>query len=102
VERIFERFSRSPTAPASPRRGSGLGLSIAKAVVEAHGGTIAVRSELGRGSSFRITLPAEPEAGPGDAPLAAADRAAQESDRAPSRSALSAGIAHAEAVSDPT
>ena len=37
--------------------GLGLGLYIAKAMVEAHGGTIAAESELGRGSVFRATLP---------------------------------------------
>jgi signal transduction histidine kinase len=37
--------------------GSGLGLSIVKAFAEAHGGTVGVESELGRGSTFRVTLP---------------------------------------------
>jgi two-component system phosphate regulon sensor histidine kinase PhoR len=38
--------------------GTGLGLSIARHVVERHGGKIEAQSELGRGSSFQVTLPA--------------------------------------------
>jgi signal transduction histidine kinase len=51
---IFERFYRM-TDDGAP--GSGLGLDICRKIVEAHGGTIAVESELGRGSMFTITLP---------------------------------------------
>ncbi len=103
LQRIFERFSRSAPDPSSPRRGSGLGLSIAKAVVEAHGGTIDVRSEPGRGSVFRITLPVDKTALPHDGAARdpAADRATQ-SDRASSRSPLSAGAAFAEPIADPS
>lgn len=50
--RAFERFAKSPAS-----RGSGLGLSIAKDIVEAHGGTIDLRSEPGRGTTVRFTLP---------------------------------------------
>jgi signal transduction histidine kinase len=61
--RIFERFSRSHRAlPEARQGGSGLGLSIAKAVVEAHGGSIAVESEPGRGSTFLVSLPADDRA----------------------------------------
>ena len=50
--RIFERFYRSPDSP-----GSGLGLSIARDLVEAHGGSITATSEQGHGTTVRFTLP---------------------------------------------
>ncbi len=55
LPRLFDRFWRSPTA-AQP--GSGLGLYIAKRVVDHHGGRIWATSRLGRGSTFHIALPA--------------------------------------------
>ena len=62
LSHIFERFWQ---APLSRHLGSGLGLAIAKGIVEAHGGTIWAKSELGKGSSFSFTLPpADLEVGP--------------------------------------
>jgi signal transduction histidine kinase len=55
--RIFERFYRAPVGEATDRKGLGLGLYISKAVVEAHGGRIAVESTPDAGSTFRVTLP---------------------------------------------
>ena len=52
---IFKRFARLPEAADVP--GSGLGLFIAKSLVEAQGGTISVRSQPGEGATFRFTLP---------------------------------------------
>jgi len=54
LEKIFERFFQSDS---KGRRGLGLGLHIAKSVVEAHGGKIWAESKLGRGSTFFFTLP---------------------------------------------
>ena len=54
---IFERFFRADQARSREIRGSGLGLSIARWITEAHHGSIEVTSQLGKGSSFRIRLP---------------------------------------------
>jgi signal transduction histidine kinase len=54
---IFERFYRVDKSRARATGGSGLGLTIARRLVEAHGGTIVVQSKLGEGSSFSFTLP---------------------------------------------
>ena len=80
LDRIFEPFCS--TAPASGRSGAGLGLSIARHILEILAGTIDVTSELGRGSTFAIEIPmtileAEPvavgqgpaEAGSGERPV---------------------------------
>jgi two-component system OmpR family sensor kinase len=55
--RVFERFYRVDTSRARASGGVGLGLSIVDAVVEAHGGTAAVRSTPGGGATFVISLP---------------------------------------------
>jgi signal transduction histidine kinase len=56
-ERLFTRFFRSHQTEVQQRQGSGLGLAIVSAVVAAHGGTVTVESELGRGSTFVVELP---------------------------------------------
>lgn len=54
---IFERFYRVDRSRARATGGSGLGLTIAKRLVEAHGGKIEAQSKLGRGSRFSFTIP---------------------------------------------
>ena len=69
-ERVFEAFFQAPEATLS-RRGTGIGLSITRRFVEAHGGRIWVASEPGRGATFWFTLPAaapSPEPVPGPSP----------------------------------
>jgi PAS domain S-box-containing protein len=53
---VFERFYQG-AAPSTSRHGAGLGLPIARGIVEAHGGTISIESEPGRGTTVRFTLP---------------------------------------------
>ncbi len=59
-EHLFERFFRASTASEHQIPGTGLGLYITRAIVEAHGGSIAVRSGPGEGTSFCVELPARP------------------------------------------
>lgn len=56
IEHIFERFYRGKEANRSGS-GSGLGLAIARAIMEAHGGSISVQSTPGHGTTMRLTLP---------------------------------------------
>ena len=58
LKNIFDRFFRSDTSRSQP--GNGLGLSLAQSIVKAHGGTIAVESKVGSGSSFKVSLPIHP------------------------------------------
>jgi signal transduction histidine kinase len=60
-ERIFDRFHRVERGDARETYGHGLGLYIARQIIEAHGGTLAVRSRQGEGSTFVFSLPAAPE-----------------------------------------
>jgi signal transduction histidine kinase len=62
--RLFEQFYTERTSSPSRSIGAGLGLPIAKGIVEAHGGRIWVESELGKGATFYFSLPkAGPEGG---------------------------------------
>jgi signal transduction histidine kinase len=56
-KQIFERFYRVDTVRTPREGGSGLGLSIAKSLVELHGGKIRLQSEIGVGSSFEVSFP---------------------------------------------
>ncbi len=56
-ERVFDRFYRVDNARSRELGGAGLGLSIARWAVEAHGGRIELESEVGKSCTFRIVLP---------------------------------------------
>jgi signal transduction histidine kinase len=62
---IFEPFYRGSEGSSGRVTGSGLGLSLVRRIVEAHGGSVRVESEPGSGTTFHVTLPAAPEVSPG-------------------------------------
>ena len=57
LKNIFDKFYRVHTTSARETQGTGLGLTLAKHIIEAHGGTIEVESEVGKGSKFTIRIP---------------------------------------------
>jgi signal transduction histidine kinase len=69
-ERIFEKFYRGKHGATLAVRGTGLGLAVARQLIEAHGGTIGVRSTLGRGSTFWVRLPIDEASADSNAPAA--------------------------------
>jgi signal transduction histidine kinase len=60
---IFQPFYRGREAVSRQIQGSGLGLHLVRRIIEAHGGSVAVRSEPGQGSTFTIELPIAHESG---------------------------------------
>jgi two-component system phosphate regulon sensor histidine kinase PhoR len=61
LPRIFDRFYRTNSARTSATVGTGLGLNITREIIHRHGGDLTVTSELGIGTSFRVTVPTEHE-----------------------------------------
>ncbi len=57
LSRIFDRFYRVNEARSRWQRGAGLGLSLVRSIVEAHGGRVEVKSQVGRGTTFTVHLP---------------------------------------------
>jgi signal transduction histidine kinase len=70
LPRIFDRFYRASSSVRSATQGTGLGLTIARSLVEAHGGTLTAESEVGRGTTFVIALPLADPAAQAQAPAA--------------------------------
>jgi signal transduction histidine kinase len=60
LPRIFERFYRGSRANEARSSGSGLGLAIVKSIVDMHAGRVAVESSIGSGTTFTVSLPADP------------------------------------------
>jgi signal transduction histidine kinase len=58
--KIFETFFQADSSASREYGGAGLGLSIVRSYVEAHGGEVSVRSELGKGATFTLIVPVEP------------------------------------------
>jgi signal transduction histidine kinase len=62
LDHIFDRFARADSGRSRQAGGFGLGLSIVKAIVDAHGGEVRVSSAVGTGTTFEILLPLSPAA----------------------------------------
>ncbi|MDH5507533.1 MAG: ATP-binding protein, partial [Anaerolineae bacterium] len=61
MDTIFDEFQQADTSSTRAVEGTGLGLTITRRLVQMHGGTITVESELGKGTTFTVLLPLEAE-----------------------------------------
>jgi two-component system OmpR family sensor kinase len=68
AQRVFERFYRADAARNRASGGTGLGLAIVAGLVNAHGGTVSVRTAPGQGADFEVRLPLSPDAVSADDP----------------------------------
>ncbi|MFE1663939.1 ATP-binding protein [Microbacterium sp. P02] len=100
AEDLFERFARADRSRARKTGGTGLGLSIARAIVEAHHGTVSVRSVPGD-TTFEVRLPAAPAAPSADAGAAAVAGASASSASAETSRVASAGTARGASAEGP-
>ena len=71
LEHVFHRFFRADKARSSELGGTGLGLAIVKHLMRLHDGQVSVSSQSGRGATFTLEFPPQPETGPADQGLAA-------------------------------
>jgi DNA topoisomerase VI subunit B len=92
---IFDRFYRGARASEARSSGSGLGLAIVRSIVEMHGGRIAVESRVGAGSTFTVTLPADPRTPAERAAATLAEGVAKEAAKAAAKEAGAAAKAAA-------
>lgn len=74
MKKLFKKFSRTSSKPTGGETSTGLGLAIAKKIVDLHEGEIWVESEYGKGSRFYFTLPLEPEPGEESSPQAPSEK----------------------------
>jgi two-component system phosphate regulon sensor histidine kinase PhoR len=57
---IFDKFYRVPTGAVHNTKGTGLGLTLVRSIMEAHGGSVKIQSNSGQGSSFKLAFPVVP------------------------------------------